>query len=122
MRRGCGSAFFFLRYSLNVKTSLPAGDRELVQIVDAALADTARKSGEWLVCRKGCTPCCYGPFAINQLDAARLRKGMEDLNVSDPRRAAHVRKRAREYVKRLAADFPGDPTTGILNDDEEAEA
>jgi len=47
---------------------------------------------------------------------------MEDLNVSDPRRAAHVRKRAREYVKRLAADFPGDPTTGILNDDEEAEA
>jgi Fe-S-cluster containining protein len=114
--------FSFCCYSLIVKTSLPAGDVKLVQIVDAALAETTRKSGEWLVCRKGCTQCCYGPFAINQLDEARLRKGMAELGVSDPQRAARVRKRAKEAVKRLATEFPGDPKTGVLNDNEEAEA
>jgi hypothetical protein len=55
---------------------LPAGDHELVQILDAALADTARRSGEWLVCKPGCTQCCVGVFAINQLDAARLQQGL----------------------------------------------
>lgn len=105
-----------------MKASLPAGDCKLVQIVDAALAETARKSGEWLVCRKGCTQCCYGPFAINQLDVARLRKGLKELSVSDPQRAARVRKRAKESAKRLAAEFPGDPKTGLLDDNEEAEA
>lgn len=105
-----------------VKTSLPVGDRKLVQIVDAALAETARKSGEWLVCHKGCTQCCYGPFTINQLDVARLRKGLEELSMSDPQRAARVRRRAKESVNRLGAEFPADPKTGILNDDEEAEA
>ena len=53
--------------------SLPAGDRELVQIVDASLADAARRAGPWLVCRLGCTQCCFGAFAISQLDALRPR-------------------------------------------------
>ena len=53
--------------------SLPAGDRELVQIVDASLADAARRAGPWLVCRLGCTQCCFGAFAISQLDALRLQ-------------------------------------------------
>jgi hypothetical protein len=48
----------------------------LVQIVDAALAEAARRSGSWLVCRPGCTQCCHGPFEISQLDAHRLRKGL----------------------------------------------
>jgi NitT/TauT family transport system permease protein len=47
---------------------LPPGDQQLVQIVDAALADTARRSGDWLVCHPGCTQCCIKAFAINQLD------------------------------------------------------
>jgi len=34
-----------MRYALSVRTSLPAADQKLVQIVDAALAETARKSG-----------------------------------------------------------------------------
>lgn len=99
---------------------LPAGDRKLIQIVDAALADAARKSGEWLVCRPGCTQCCIGAFAISQLDAERLRKGMRDLQASDPQRALRVRERAQASVARLWSSFPGDPETGLLGKDEDA--
>jgi len=105
-----------------VRTSLPAADQKLVQIVDVALLDAARKSGDWLVCRKGCTQCCYGPFPISQLDAWRLEKGLNDLESSDPKRAAQVRQRAQQAVRRLSATFPGDPKTGILSEDAEAEA
>lgn len=102
--------------------ALPAGDSHLLQIVDAALADTARRSGEWLVCKPGCTQCCIGVFAINQLDAARLREGLQLLAAADPERAQAVRDRARASVGRLTEDFPGDPISGILGDSEEAEA
>lgn len=101
---------------------LPAGDQKLIQIVDAALADAARKSGEWLVCRPGCTQCCMGAFAISQLDAERLRKGLSDLEASDPQRATRVRERAKASVERLWSSFPGDPETGILGQDEDAMA
>ncbi len=111
-----------MAYALCVRTSLPKADQKLVQIVDAALVEAARKSGEWLVCRKGCTQCCYGTFAISQLDAWRLQKGLHDLKSSDPKRAARVRQRAQQAVKQLSANFPGDPKTGILGEDEEAEA
>lgn len=93
-----------------------AKDRKLVQIVDAAFADAARRSGEWLVCRPGCTQCCVGVFPINQLDAARLKRGLAELEISVPARARHVRERAREAIKRLSPEFPGDPATGILDD------
>lgn len=102
-------------------SSLLRGDQKLVQIVDAALADAARKSGEWLVCRKGCTQCCYGPFPISQLDVARLQKGLRDLEQSDPRRAARVRQRARQSWARLSPNFPGDRKTGILAEDPNTE-
>ncbi|HEY7404749.1 MAG TPA: YkgJ family cysteine cluster protein [Candidatus Angelobacter sp.] len=104
-----------------MRPSLPRADQQLVQIVDAALAETARKSGEWLVCRKGCTQCCFGPFPISQLDVARLRQGLRDLAKTDLRRAAQVRERARKSWARLAPDFPGDRKTGILADDQTAE-
>ena len=96
-----------------------SGDRELIQIVDAALADTTLRSGKWLVCRPGCTQCCIGAFAINQLDAARLRRGLDQLDRTAPQQAAAIRQRARDSVARLAHEFPGDPVTGILNEDEE---
>lgn len=96
-------------------------DQKLIQIVDSALADVTRRSGEWLVCRLGCTQCCIGPFAINQLDAFRLRRGLADLAKRDPERAARVRERAREAVARLAPEFPGDPVSGMLDEGEEAE-
>lgn len=99
---------------------LPRGDLKLVQIVDRALAEVTRKSGDWLVCRPGCSQCCVGPFPINQLDVARLRVGMEKLTVLDPNRADAVRERAQQSVVRLSAEFPGDTKTGILSEDEEA--
>jgi Fe-S-cluster containining protein len=111
-----------MRYALSVHTSLPAADQKLVQIVDAALTEAARKSGDWLVCRKGCTQCCYGPFAISQLDAWRLQKGLDDLASSNAKLAGRIRERAQDAVKRLSTAFPGDPKTGILAEDEEAEA
>ena len=98
-----------------------SGDRELIQIVDSALADATRRSGQWLVCRPGCTQCCIGVFSINQLDARRLRQGLAELEVLAPERAARVRERAREAVSRLAQEFPGDPATGLLYEGELAE-
>jgi Fe-S-cluster containining protein len=99
---------------------LPNGDIKLVQILDAALADTARRSGDWLVCKPGCTQCCVGVFAIHQLDAARLQQGLQALAISDPERAHSVRERAHRSVERLAGGFPGDPATGLLDSSEEA--
>src|SRR5438270_242480 len=96
-------------------------DQQLVQIVDAALAEAASKSGPWLVCRPGCTQCCMGAFSITQLDALRLRQGLEELERSDPARAARVRERVRDSIALLAPQFPGNPQTGILDEDEEAE-
>jgi Fe-S-cluster containining protein len=100
---------------------LPAGDGTLIQIVDAALADAARRSGDWLVCRPGCTQCCVGVFAINQLDVIRLQQGLADLDKLDPQKAQRIRERARASVRRLSADFPGDATSGVLDEGVEAE-
>ncbi len=99
---------------------LSVKDHELIQIVDSALAETARRSGEWLVCRPGCTQCCLGAFPINQLDALRLRRGLSDLEMSAPERAEGVRRRARDSVARLSGDFPGDPVSGILDEGDDA--
>lgn len=95
------------------------GDQKLIQIVDAALADATRRSGHWLACRPGCTQCCVGVFAINQLDVARLQRGLRKLEKEAPERAAALRERAREAVARLSWNFPGDPATGILGDSDE---
>src|SRR5437868_739592 len=94
--------------------SIRSGDRELVQIVDAALASSARRSGAWLACRPGCAQCCIGVFAISQLDAARLQQGLAELEQHDPERARRVRGRARAAVRRTRASFPGNARTGIL--------
>jgi Fe-S-cluster containining protein len=99
---------------------LPAGDHQLVQIVDAALADASRRSGDWLVCRPGCTQCCVGVFAISALDALRLQHGLLDLEKVDPERATRVRSRARKNAASISPAFPGNPETGILYEDEAA--
>jgi Fe-S-cluster containining protein len=107
---------------VKVPHNILAGDRELVQILDTALADATRRSGSHLVCRKGCTQCCIGVFAISQLDALRLQRGLAELAVTDPERAARVRERGTSAAARLAADFPGDAATGVLDEGEEADA
>lgn len=98
-----------------------SADRKLIQIVDAALAHAARRSGEWLACRPGCAQCCIGVFAINQLDALRLQRGLADLESRNPARAAEIRQRSRDAVRRLSRDFPGDPRTGVLEEGTDAE-
>jgi len=98
---------------------LPAADRELVQIMDASLARAAEQAGAWLVCRPGCTQCCYGAFAINQLDVARLRAGMEALRAAEPARAEAIESRAREWIAAHGAEFPGDRETGRLGENYE---
>src|SRR4051812_5348761 len=100
----------------------PRGDQQLVQIVDAALADATRRSGSWLKCKAGCTQCCVGVFPISQLDAARLRYGFQQLETSDPKRAERIRKRLRSVGKKLIQDFPGDAETKVLDESEEAQA
>lgn len=102
--------------------SLPPRDAELIQIVDAALADTTARSGKWLVCRAGCTPCCIGVFAISQLDAVRLQQGLEELRASDPLRAQAIHERAHASWERLKANFPGSWESGLLEKDAKAEA
>jgi Fe-S-cluster containining protein len=96
-------------------------DDTLIQIVDAAFAEAARRSGSWLLCRPGCTQCCLGEFPITQLDAARLRRGLAELEGREPQRAARVRQRVREAVARqspMADDDPCpalDPETGACD-------
>ena len=93
---------------------LPPRDSELIQIMDASFADAARRAGPWLACKPGCTQCCHGAFAINALDAARLRAGMEVLAASNPALDAELRSRANSWIATYAASFPGNPTTGTL--------
>lgn len=102
--------------------ALPAGDRELIQIVDAAFADAARRAGPHLACRPVCTQCCYGAFSINALDAARLRAGIEILRAADPGTAEAIQQRARAWVADHGAAFPGDATTGVLGSSPEERA
>jgi len=100
---------------------LPVADQNLIQIVDAALADAARKSGEWLACRPGCTQCCVGVFAINSLDVVRLQVGLTELEKSEPARVAQILERARQSRARLKEAFPGNARTGVLDESDEAE-
>lgn len=115
-----------LRYASSVterttSTPLPRGDSRLIQITNAALADATRRSGEWLVCRPGCTQCCVGVFAINQLDALRLQHGLAELEKIDSPRVTRIRARVRDSIRRLSTLFPGNARTGVLDDGPVAE-
>ena len=92
----------------------------LIQIVDTAVADAYQRGGHHLVCKPGCSQCCIGVFPIAHEDAARLREGMASLTQTDSERAARIRTRIAESLTRLDPWFPGDLTTGILNEDHEA--
>jgi Fe-S-cluster containining protein len=96
-------------------------DRDLFQIVDAAMAEAARRAGMFLACRPGCTECCIGPFTITALDAERLRAGLARLDPDDPVRAGAIRERARNVVREISPYFPVDAQSGLLDADEGAE-
>ena len=91
--------------------------------MDAAWADAARRAGPHLACQPGCTQCCHGAFAINALDAGRLRAGMDELRTANPAKAAELEQRAEAWIAEWAAEFPGDSASGVLGTsdaDEEA--
>ena len=92
----------------------------LIQIVDAAVADAYQRGGHHLVCRPGCSQCCIGVFPIAHQDAARLREGLAALQQTDPAKATRIHTRVTDSLTRLNPWFPGDLTTGILNEDHEA--
>jgi Fe-S-cluster containining protein len=89
---------------------------DLFPILDAALASTTERSGHWLACRPGCHQCCVGVFAISQLDAERLREGLAvvEVDVAQRIRTRAADSRARLCAESPGAEFPGDPTTGLL--------
>ena len=95
-------------------------DRRLLALVDAALDRARAAAGTHLVCRSGCTPCCFGPFAITQLDAWRLREGLRALAETEPERAASVSRRAAVAVARQAPAF-GAGRAGIFATEAEEE-
>lgn len=97
-----------------------AQHQELVQIVDAALADSVRRSGHHIVCKPGCSQCCIGVFPIAHEDAARLREGLTLLTQTDPAKAARINARVKDSLSRLDPWFPGDLHSGVLNEDYEA--
>lgn len=97
-------------------------DGQLLQLVDAALGDASERAGRHLVCRPGCTQCCHGAFAIDALDALRLRTAMQLMRMTDTQRALRIEDRAGHYIQEFAAEFPGDAVTGVLGRSEAEEA
>jgi Fe-S-cluster containining protein len=91
---------------------------ELFPIIDAALASTTERSGDWLACRSGCHQCCVGVFAISQMDAERLREALESAEAGV---AGRIRARAAASRVRLTAEFPGDAVSGLLFTDPQHE-
>jgi len=89
---------------------------ELIQIVDAAMAEAGRRAGAWLACRPGCCDCCRGAFEISRLDAARLRRGLADLQAREPARAARVGQRAASAAARLRREYPGNTAYRVLHE------
>ena len=97
-------------------------DGQLLQIIDTALTDASRRAGDHLVCRPGCTQCCHGAFAIDALDALRLRSAMQTMREVDPQQAMRIEDRAHRYLEEFGAEFPGDARTGMLGRSEEEQA
>jgi Fe-S-cluster containining protein len=99
-------------------TSISQNDKELLRVIGDAWQQAVSLSGSLLVCKAGCTECCIGPFPINMLDAWRLREGMRQLPAGS---AERIRLRAAGAWRRMSPQFPGDISTGIFREDEEAE-
>ena len=94
-------------------------DQQLLQIVDAASAAAKIIARDHLICHAGCTPCCFGPFAITRLDAWRLQQGLQQLVKTEPETATAVRQRAATARQIQADAFPSHRTGTFLDKTEE---
>lgn len=101
-----------------VRVGIDRADADLLELLDADFAEARRAGGAWLECRPGCADCCHGPFPVTRLDVRRLRRGLEQLSVTDPVRASAIQRRAVLVVEVLAEGFPGDAASGRLSQDE----
>lgn len=90
-----------------------SADDLILPAIEAAVAESRRRAGEWIACRAGCASCCHAAFPITALDAARLRAGLR----GHPQAAA-IRARAAAYAAAVRDTFPGEWATGRLTDDE----
>ena len=93
---------------------LVPGDRGLIRILDASMAEAVRRGGAWIACRPGCCECCIGPFPIGARDAARLLQGLAELAAAEPDRAARVVRRACESAARIRRAFPQNSVSAVL--------
>lgn len=96
-------------------------DEVLLADVDNAMSRARELAGSRWACGPGRTECCHGPFPINALDARRLRRGLAVLRATDSPRADALERRVEDAGRTLAVDFPGDPLTGVLGEDDAAE-
>lgn len=97
---------------------LPAEDARLLEAVDAACARSYERAAGRLDYGRGCPACCQGPFPINRLDVLRLRRGLAELERSEPERARAIAAAAARDVDLMATEFPGDGAAGVLREDE----
>jgi uncharacterized protein len=67
----------------------------IVEAVDAEFARNRELHGDRIHCRPGCTDCCYHVFPISALEAARILKGLEQM---EPEQRQALEGRAREYL------------------------
>jgi Fe-S-cluster containining protein len=105
----------------NAKADFRLQDHGFVALIDGVFADAAKRSGPHLLCRPGCTQCCIGAFAIGPADVLRLQTGFTALKLEDPDRAARIQQRATASWSRLASQFPGDASSGLLHTGQDGE-
>ena len=71
-----------------------------------------------LPCRRGCSRCCMGPFAITILDVAELRRGLPTLPEQTRR---DIQSRARAQAAALESAYPRLAASPFLDDWPDAE-
>lgn len=71
-----------------------------------------------LPCRRGCSRCCIGPFAITILDIAELQRGLPALP-DETRR--DIQSRARAQIATFESAYPRLAATPFLDDWPDAE-
>lgn len=84
-------------------TALPDGPHRLMARCDQWFERARASVLGNLPCRRGCSRCCLGPFAITSLDVAVLQRGMDSL-VPSVRLA--IASTARSQVTAFEAAFP----------------
>ena len=92
----------------------------MIAIIDAVTGQAVSASGHHLACQPGCSPCCFGPFAITQLDAWRLKEGLRELGKWKSAKVAAMRQRAGEAVSEQALRFPPDRVGIFLDETDES--